>query len=124
MKTVVMLTLGVFNHVVVNTNPTRDLRRWCSGSLAPYKDCPVTGTSNSLASYFEVILGQPLALSRCHNPVEIQTIYNRTCQLHSMNGLGLSRSCQLPGHGWVVPMHIRCFDLLSLNNDFKNRQHL
>lgn len=43
-KTVAILTLGVFNHVVVNTNPTRGLRRWCSGSLAPYKDCPVTGT--------------------------------------------------------------------------------
>ena len=39
MKTV--LTLGVFNHVVMNTNPTVACR---DGALAPYKDCPLTGT--------------------------------------------------------------------------------
>lgn len=41
MKTVVVLTLGVFNHVVMNTNPTVACR---DGALAPYKDCPLTGT--------------------------------------------------------------------------------
>lgn len=44
MKTVITVTLGIFNHMVINTNPMHGLSRHCPGSLAPYKDCPVTGT--------------------------------------------------------------------------------
>lgn len=38
---VVILTRGVFNHVVMNTNPTMACG---DDALAPYKDCLLTGT--------------------------------------------------------------------------------
>lgn len=43
MKTMLILTLEVFSHMLINMSPTHGLLRWCSGSLAPYKDDPVTG---------------------------------------------------------------------------------